>query len=120
MSKGDFVCYNNERSNNNRGFEIEMRTTLTKLGVQQEELAKDVRDYLTKTVEQEVAISQMHSEITTLFKYHKDLKQELQQNQEDVGKMIDDKISSLYKLTNVTAFIVSTVVAIIGVMISTH
>ena len=113
------MCYNNER-NNNRGFEIEMRTTLTKLGVQQEELAKDVRDYLTKTVEQEVAISQMHSEITTLFKYHKDLKQELLHNQEDISRTIDDKISSLYKLTSITAFIVSTVVAIIGAAISTH
>ena len=106
------MSYNNERSNNDRGFEIEMRTTLTKLGVQQEDL--------TKTVEQEVAISQMHSEITTLFKYHKELKQELQQNQADISKVIDDKISSLYKLTSVTAFIVSTVVAIIGIAISTH
>lgn len=97
-----------------------MRTTLTKLGVQQEELAKDVREYLSKTVEQEVAISQMHSEITTLFKYHKELKQELQQNQEDVGKMIDDKINSLYKLTSITASIISTVIAIIGIAVTYH
>ncbi len=44
----------------------------------------------------------------------------VQQNQADISKVIDDKISSLYKLTSITAFIVSTVVAIIGIGISTH
>jgi K+/H+ antiporter YhaU regulatory subunit KhtT len=100
------------------GFEVEMRTSLAKLSVQQEELAKDVRDYLSKTMNQEVEISKMRSEIDTLFDYHTELKEDLQRSQENISKVIDDKIESLYKLAGITAFIVSTIVAMIGVAIS--
>lgn len=111
---------NNNKPAHISEFELEMRTSLTKLSVQQEELAKDVRDYLSKTVSQEVTMSQMRSEIDTLFDYHKELKQELKQSREDISKTIDDKIDSLYKLTGITAFIVSTVIAMIGIAITAN
>lgn len=101
-------------------FEIEMRTALAKLSAQQNELTTDLRDYLHKTVSHEVEMSKTRSEIDTLFHNYKELRQELRENREDIGKIIDDKIESIYKMTSITAFIVSTIVALIGIAVTVN
>lgn len=65
-------------------------------------------------------MSKTRSEIETLFKGYKELKQELRENREDIGKVIDDKIESLYRMTGITAFIVSTIIAMIGIAITAN
>lgn len=99
-------------------FEIEVRTMLAKLNVQQEALSKNINDYLNRTVEQEVLMSKTRSEIDTLFHENKELKQEIKDTRKEITEAIDDKIDSLYKITGITAFIISTIIAIIGVAVT--
>lgn len=84
-------------------FEAEMRIALAKMSVQQEQLSSDLHEYLSKTVSQEVAMSQADSKIDTLFREYEELKADLRQNRDDISKIIDDKINSLYKMTSITA-----------------
>lgn len=107
-----------QRDENIIQFEVEMRTTLAKLSVQQEEISKSIHEYIEKTVHQEVMMSKTRSEIDTLFHENKELKQELKETRKEISEALDDKINSLYKITSITAFIVSTIVAIIGIAVT--
>ncbi len=109
-----------ERDSNIVQFEIEMRTTLAKLSVQQEDLTKSITEYLEKTINQEVKISHMESEIETLFHGQKDLREEMRRSREDLSKIIEDKIDSIYKMAGVTAAVVSSLIAILGMLIKMH
>ena len=101
----------------NLAFEIEMRTAMARMTAQLENLTSQVRNYLEKTQEQEVKISRIRSEIDTLFHDYGNLRQDIQSNKEEISKVIDDKIDSIYKLAAVIAFLTSTAIAVCSVLL---
>ena len=69
-------------------------------------------------MEQEVAASKMRTEIDTLFHNYGELKQEMKEAKIDIGNIIDEKIDSIYKMAGITAFFISVVMTIIGLVIN--
>jgi archaellum component FlaC len=112
------IILEQERGSPDKAFEIEMRTTLTRLSVKQDDLTNLISVYLDKTCAQEIESSRVRSEIDTIFHNLSELKKELKDNKLDIAKIIDDKIDSIYKMAGATAIVLSLFVTIIGMIIN--